>query len=89
MWTGRFHVFSLNIIVIQALLLSHPRNMTRDTQYYAWKHKLVKGNRVALRNLVQQELGLAIQTGEHSSVRFCVSTPWPMLWDDRMADSGD
>ena len=29
----------------------------------------MKGNRISLRNLVEQELGIAIQTGEHSSVR--------------------
>ena len=54
---------------LQALLLSHPRPQTRDTQVYAHRHKLVKTKIAALRNLVQQELGVAIQTGEHSSVR--------------------
>jgi RNA exonuclease 4 len=29
----------------------------------------VKSNRISLRNLVEQELGLTIQAGEHSSVR--------------------
>lgn len=54
---------------MQALLLSHPWQQTRDTQVYAHRHKLVKTKYAALRNLVQQELGVAIQTGEHSSVR--------------------
>ncbi|TFY53631.1 hypothetical protein EVJ58_g9347 [Rhodofomes roseus] len=53
---------------ILALFLSHPRQQTRDTQVYAHKHKVVKTKWAALRNLVQQELGVAIQTGEHSSV---------------------
>lgn len=53
----------------QALLLTHPRPQTRDTQYYAYKHKVVKSNRIALRVLALQELGVAIQGGEHSSVR--------------------
>jgi len=44
--------------------------MTRDTQYYAGKHKVVKSKYVALRNLVKQEVGVAIQSGEHSSVSF-------------------
>ncbi|KAI0629076.1 ribonuclease H-like domain-containing protein [Trametes polyzona] len=53
---------------LKALLLSHPRPQTRDTQQLFHKHKLVRGRRPALRNLVQQELGLTIQSGEHSSV---------------------
>lgn len=53
---------------LKALLLSHPRHLTRDTQIYAHKHKVVRTRRAALRHLVQQELGVAIQSGEHSSV---------------------
>ncbi|KAI0759975.1 ribonuclease H-like domain-containing protein, partial [Trametes elegans] len=55
---------------LKALLLSHPRSQTRDTQSLSHKHKLpsARGRRPALRHLVQTELGLAIQTGEHSSV---------------------
>ncbi|KAI0365557.1 hypothetical protein BV20DRAFT_1003902 [Pilatotrama ljubarskyi] len=53
---------------LKALLLSHPRSQTRDTQILYHKHKLTPGRRPALRNLVQQELGLTIQAGEHSSV---------------------
>ncbi|EPS93894.1 hypothetical protein FOMPIDRAFT_1170159 [Fomitopsis schrenkii] len=53
---------------LKALLLSHPWQQTRDTQVYAHRHKLVKTKYPALRNLVQQELGVAIQSGEHSSV---------------------
>ncbi|KAJ7160869.1 ribonuclease H-like domain-containing protein [Mycena filopes] len=53
---------------LKVLLLSHPRAATRDTQYYAGKFKLAKNTRIALRNLVKQELGATIQGGEHSSV---------------------
>ncbi|KAI3608949.1 hypothetical protein WG66_010959 [Moniliophthora roreri] len=51
-----------------ALLLSHPRPLTRDTQYFAGKHKVVRSKYVALRNLVKQELDITIQSGEHSSL---------------------
>ena len=57
----------------QALLLSHPRPMIRDTQHLAGKHKVVKSKYVALRNLVKQELDITIQAGEHSSVRHPVA----------------
>ncbi|KAF9050748.1 ribonuclease H-like protein [Hymenopellis radicata] len=53
---------------LKVLLLSHPRHQTRDTQYYAGKFKVTKSRFVALRNIVQQELGIAIQDGEHSSL---------------------
>ncbi|KAI0665683.1 ribonuclease H-like domain-containing protein [Trametes maxima] len=53
---------------LKALLLSHPRPATRDTQQLYPKHGLVRGRRPALRNLVKTELGLVIQAGEHSSV---------------------
>jgi len=58
---------------LKALLLSHPGPLTRDTQQYAFKHKVTKGRHPALRNLVQQEFGVAIQGGEHSSV--CINSP--------------
>ncbi|KAM5537172.1 hypothetical protein V8D89_009105 [Ganoderma adspersum] len=53
---------------LKALLLSHPRPQTRDTQILAHKHKVSRGRRPALRHLTKQELGLTIQGGEHSSV---------------------
>ncbi|KJA20623.1 hypothetical protein HYPSUDRAFT_42931 [Hypholoma sublateritium FD-334 SS-4] len=53
---------------LKALLLSHPRAQTRDTQIYAHKFAVTKSKRVALRNLVKDELGLTIQGGEHSSI---------------------
>jgi len=56
------------LTIFQALLLSHPWNMTRDTQVYAYKFENTKSKRSALRVLVKDELGLTIQGGEHSSV---------------------
>ncbi|KAJ7626895.1 MipD protein [Roridomyces roridus] len=53
---------------LKALLLDHPRPLTRDTQSYAGRFKVSKSKYVALRNLVQQEVGVTIQGGEHSSV---------------------
>ncbi|KAF9444113.1 hypothetical protein P691DRAFT_796790 [Macrolepiota fuliginosa MF-IS2] len=53
---------------LKALLLSHPRQSTRDTQVYARKFNLTKSKRIALRVLVKEQLGLTIQEGEHSSV---------------------
>ncbi|KAF9218707.1 ribonuclease H-like protein [Gyrodon lividus] len=53
---------------LKALLLSHPSPQLRDTQSLAFKHRLVKSRRPALRVLVQQELAVTIQGGEHSSV---------------------
>ncbi|KAJ7596279.1 ribonuclease H-like domain-containing protein [Mycena floridula] len=53
---------------LKALLLSHPRPQTRDTQSCAGKFKVTKSRRPALRDLVKQELDLVIQGGEHSSV---------------------
>ncbi|GBE81278.1 ribonuclease H-like domain-containing protein [Sparassis latifolia] len=53
---------------LKALLLPHPRSLTRDTQVYAAKYKVTRSRRIALRHLVQQELGVIIQGGEHSSV---------------------
>ncbi|KAJ6493403.1 ribonuclease H-like domain-containing protein [Mycena sanguinolenta] len=53
---------------LRALLLAHPHSATRDTQLYAHRAGTVKNKRVALRKLVEQELGVRIQEGEHSSV---------------------
>ncbi|KAF9075448.1 ribonuclease H-like domain-containing protein [Rhodocollybia butyracea] len=53
---------------LKALLLSHPWPLTRDTQYFAGKHKVVRSKYVSLRNLVKQELDITIQGGEHSSL---------------------
>ncbi|KAF4577524.1 3'-5' exonuclease [Pleurotus pulmonarius] len=53
---------------LKALSLKHPRPQILDTQFCAWKHKVSTTQRIALRHLVKQELGLTIQDGEHSSV---------------------
>ncbi|TFK20842.1 ribonuclease H-like protein [Coprinopsis marcescibilis] len=53
---------------LKALLLSHPYPQTRDTQVLAYRSKHTKTRRIALRNLVKQDIGIAIQDGEHSSV---------------------
>jgi RNA exonuclease 4 len=58
----------LTVFILQALLLSHPFPLTRDTQQFAYKYKLSKGRHPALRNLTAQEFGIQIQGGEHSSV---------------------
>ena len=55
----------------KVLFLSHPRSLTRDTQLCAGKARLLKTKLPALRKLAQQELGVTIQAGEHSSV--CLS----------------
>ncbi|KAJ7641769.1 ribonuclease H-like domain-containing protein [Roridomyces roridus] len=53
---------------LKALLLTHPRPLIRDTQAYAGRFKVSKSKYAALRSLVQQEVGVTIQSGEHSSV---------------------
>ena len=66
---------------LKVLLLSHSRSTTRDTQFYAYKFGVCKSGRVALRDLVKQELELTIQSGEHSSV--CSnSLPIRLVYDD-------
>ncbi|KAH7090081.1 ribonuclease H-like protein, partial [Auriculariales sp. MPI-PUGE-AT-0066] len=52
---------------LSALLLSHSRAQTRDTQHYCGKLKLA-GRLPALRNLARLHFGIDIQKGEHSSV---------------------
>lgn len=61
-----------NVFVLvwhQALLLSHPRPLIRDTQHLAHKNGQSRGSRPALRNLVRDMFAVPIQGGEHSSVR--------------------
>jgi RNA exonuclease 4 len=72
--TTHTRYFSYNLVRIQALLLSHPSPQLRDTQSLAYKHRVVKSRRPALRVLVKQELDIVIQGGEHSSV----SCPFPL-----------
>lgn len=63
---------------LQALLLSHPRKMTRDTATYPPLMMSVgKGQKAkprSLRHLAETELGLSIQAGEHSPVDDARST---------------
>lgn len=63
---------------LQALLLSHPRKMTRDTATYPLLMMSVgKGQKAksrSLRHLAETELGLSIQAGEHSPVDDARST---------------
>ena len=67
---GRFLVGHALHNDLSALLLTHPPKKTRDTQLYAPFRSGGRNSRPALRKLVQKELGLTIQEGEHSSVRF-------------------
>jgi len=53
---------------LEALQLTHPKRDIRDTSRYAPFRIESKGKPPALRNLARSELGLVIQTGEHSSV---------------------
>ncbi|KAK3721074.1 3'-5' exonuclease [Vermiconidia calcicola] len=53
---------------LQVLMLSHPRRDMRDTSRHP-KWRLENGGRPpALRKLAKMQLGMEIQTGEHSSV---------------------
>ncbi|MCO5555784.1 hypothetical protein L7F22_009329 [Adiantum nelumboides] len=55
---------------LNALLLSHPKNMTRDTASYAGSRKIANTKYPSLRKLVELRLGLSIQKSgsAHSSV---------------------
>lgn len=53
---------------MQALLLSHPKRDVRDTSRHPKFRIESRGKPPALRNLAKSELGMTIQTGEHSSV---------------------
>ena len=55
---------------LKALLLSHPRQLIRDTATYRPFQRLVGNKQRArkLRDLTKEVLGLEIQAGEHSSV---------------------
>ncbi|GAN03185.1 exonuclease [Mucor ambiguus] len=53
---------------LQALILSHPALLIRDTSRYKPFRKLAKGRTPGLRMLVKEVLGITIQSGSHSSV---------------------
>ena len=53
---------------LQVLLLSHPKRDIRDTSQHPKFRVDNKGRPPALRHLAKSELGMEIQSGEHSSV---------------------
>ncbi|KAI8993346.1 ribonuclease H-like domain-containing protein [Pilobolus umbonatus] len=53
---------------LQALMLSHPSTLIRDTSRYKPFRQLSKGRTPGLRMLVKEILGITIQSGSHSSV---------------------
>jgi len=53
---------------LKALLLNHPHKMIRDTSLYHVFRQHARGRTPSLKKLAQEELGLTIQEGEHSSV---------------------
>lgn len=53
---------------LQALILSHPALLIRDTSRYKPFRKLAKGRTPGLKMLVKEILGINIQSGSHSSI---------------------
>lgn len=53
---------------LNALLLTHPKSAQRDTSRFAKFRIESRGKPPALRKLAKSELGMEIQTGEHSSI---------------------
>lgn len=53
---------------LQVLMLSHPKRDIRDTFRYPKFREENFGKPPSLRNLAEKELGMKIQTGEHSSI---------------------
>lgn len=53
---------------LQALILSHPKLLIRDTSRYKPFRKLAKGRTPGLKMLAKEVLGITIQSGSHSSV---------------------
>ncbi|KAI8338804.1 RNA exonuclease 4 [Choanephora cucurbitarum] len=53
---------------LQALILSHPALLIRDTSRYKPFRQLAKGRTPGLKMLVKEILGVTIQSGSHSSV---------------------
>lgn len=53
---------------LQVLLLSHPKRDVRDTSRHPKFREASMGKAPALRKLAKEQLGMVIQTGEHSSV---------------------
>ncbi|OUM54859.1 hypothetical protein BVG19_g4301 [[Candida] boidinii] len=60
---------------LDALMLSHPKSMIRDTaRHTPYRQKYAKGKTPSLKNLTKEILGIDIQTGEHSSVEDAKAT---------------
>ncbi|CCD23318.1 putative 3'-5' exonuclease NDAI_0B02830 [Naumovozyma dairenensis CBS 421] len=60
---------------LEALLLSHPKIMIRDTsRHLPYRQKYAKGKSPSLKKLTKEVLKLEIQTGEHSSVQDAQAT---------------
>jgi RNA exonuclease 4 len=59
---------------LDALLLSHPKSMVRDTSKFPGFRKLAKGKTPALKKLAKELLRLDIQGAEHSSVEDAKAT---------------
>lgn len=55
-------------LTLQVLLLSHPAPLTRDTQRCKTLREVAKSKNPGLKKLSEMELGIAIQSGAHSSV---------------------
>ncbi|SMQ54126.1 unnamed protein product [Zymoseptoria tritici ST99CH_3D7] len=53
---------------LNVLMITHPKRDIRDTSRYAKYRVESRGKPPALRKLAKSELGLVIQTGEHSSI---------------------
>jgi RNA exonuclease 4 len=53
---------------LQALMLTHPRHLIRDTSIYKPFKQYAKGKHPSLRSLARHLLGLNIQDGSHCSV---------------------
>jgi len=54
---------------LKVLFLDHPKKMIRDTSKYKPFRTAFGGRTPSLKNLAERFLGVAVQTGEHSSVQ--------------------
>lgn len=66
---GRFLVGHALKHDLEALMLSHPKSMLRDTsRHLPFRQAYAKGKTPSLKKLTREVLKIAIQEGEHSSV---------------------
>jgi RNA exonuclease 4 len=61
-------------------MLSHPTQQMRDTQVFAYQFGLDKNRYPALRYVAKRELGIDIQSGEHSSVCLILPPSPLIIW---------